>query len=270
MSDVFQVIDKVEIEKQKAIADRLEARAQMPSFLTVREAYFKEIDFKEFDTVLELGCGTGVVTRAIARRPDFKGEIKGSDLSSALIKKAQELASAEGLDDIEFFQADAQGSDRHEGAFDLVLAHTVLSHVEDPKALLAEAARLTRPGGLIVVHDGDYASMTFDTGAPEYDRVLPGKYLDAIVANRFVMRELPRLLSRAELKLEKSFGSVVVEAGQGEYFPTTIDSYGPIAMASGAVTKEQVEGWQKSCRAALMANAFFGSCNFLTYFVRKP
>ncbi|MEJ1996373.1 MAG: class I SAM-dependent methyltransferase [Limibacillus sp.] len=124
MSDVFQVIDKVEIEKQKAIADRLEARAQMPSFLTVREAYFKEIDFKEFDTVLELGCGTGVVTRAIARRPDFKGEIKGSDLSSALIKKAQELASAEGLDDIEFFQADAQGSDRHEGAFDLVLAHT--------------------------------------------------------------------------------------------------------------------------------------------------
>ena len=51
-------------------------------------------------------------------------------------------------------------------SFDAVIAHTVLSHVSDPFAVLEEAARVVRPGGVVAVFDGDYASLTFGCSDP--------------------------------------------------------------------------------------------------------
>ncbi len=45
--------------------------------------------------------------------------------------------------------------------------HTLISHVADPASVLAEARRLLRPGGRLAVFDGDYASLTCATDAPD-------------------------------------------------------------------------------------------------------
>src|SRR5262249_51660395 len=142
--------------------------------------------------ILELGCGTGPVCRVIASRPGFVGTVVGSDLSAKLIGTAKDITAKSGLKNIEYFQADAQGSDAHHGQFDLVLAHTVVSHVANPAAFLREAIRLARSGGQIILHDGDYASLAFDTNTPELDRKMPGLILP--VAHKNVMREIPHLL----------------------------------------------------------------------------
>lgn len=65
-----------------------------------------------------------------------------------------------------------------------------------------------------MIHDGDYASMTFDTGAPEYDRILPAKYFDAIVANPFVMREMPCRLNQLGVRSFEAMGAMVLEVGR--------------------------------------------------------
>lgn len=75
------------------------------------------------------------------------------------LETAKHLTAKSGLENIEYCPADGQGSDAHKGRYDLVLAHTVISHVADPAALLREAIRLARSGGQIIFHDGDYASM---------------------------------------------------------------------------------------------------------------
>ena len=97
--------------------------------------------------------------RAIASRPGFLGTVVGSDLSDTLIETAKGITAKSGLKNIEYYQADGQGSDVHDGQYDLVLAHTVISHVANPAAFLREAIRLARPGGQIILHDGDYASI---------------------------------------------------------------------------------------------------------------
>ena len=56
----------------------------------------------------------------------------GSDLSARLIETAKDITAKSGLKNIEYYQADGQGSDAHDGQYDLVLAHTVISHVADP------------------------------------------------------------------------------------------------------------------------------------------
>ena len=155
MADLFQLIDDIDADKQAIIVRRLEDRAQKPQFAAIRENYFDKIGLPVSGRIHELGCGTGAVCRAIASRLGFAGSVVGSDLSASLIETAKHLTAKSGLKNIEYYQADGQGSDAHKGQYDLVLAHTVISHVADPAALLREAIRLARPGSQIVLHDGD-------------------------------------------------------------------------------------------------------------------
>ena len=235
-----------------------------------RERYFDEIGLPATGTIHELGCGTGVVCRAIASRPGFAGTVTGSDLSASLIDVATDITAKSGLSNVRFFQADGQGSDRHDMRYDLVLAHTTISHVSDPKAFLNEAVRLAKPGGRIVIHDGDYASMTFDTGAPDLDLNMPEKILQAVVANRYVMRQMPRLLKEANVDITYAIGDVVLEAGKGEYFPMLARNYCPIAVSAGLAKQADADVWLNAIDRALSENVFFGSCCFSTYCAAKP
>lgn len=56
--------------------------------MVMREAYLGQLDLPSHATVCELGCGTGVVSCAIAARAGFDGGILGIDLSQALIAEA--------------------------------------------------------------------------------------------------------------------------------------------------------------------------------------
>jgi 2-polyprenyl-3-methyl-5-hydroxy-6-metoxy-1,4-benzoquinol methylase len=153
MPDLWQFIDEIDADKQAMAVKRLEDRAQIPKFAAIRENYFDKIGLPLSGRILELGCGTGAVCRAIASRTGFVGTVVGSDLSAKLIEVAKDITANLGLKNIEYFQADGQGSTAHHGQFDLVLAHTVISHVADPAAFLGEAIRLARPSGQIIVHD---------------------------------------------------------------------------------------------------------------------
>jgi 2-polyprenyl-3-methyl-5-hydroxy-6-metoxy-1,4-benzoquinol methylase len=265
MADLFQFIDDVDADKQAMVVKRLEDRAQMPKFAAIRENYFDKIGLPATGRIHELGCGTGAVCRAIASRPGFVGTVIGSDLSATLIEAARDITAKFGLKNIEYYQADGQGSDAHEGQYDLVLAHTVISHVANPAALLREAIRLARPGGQIILHDGDYASMTFNTNTPELDLKMPELILQAVVANRYVMREIPRLLRQCDVRISHALADVVLEIGTGEYFPSLAKNYGPIAIGAGIALQAEFDHWIEAIDRALSENTFFGSCNYVTY-----
>jgi 2-polyprenyl-3-methyl-5-hydroxy-6-metoxy-1,4-benzoquinol methylase len=265
MADLFQIIDDIDADKRALVVKRLEDRAQMPKFAVIRENYFDKIGLPITGRIHELGCGTGAVCRAIASRPGFVGTVIGSDLSATLIETARDITAKSGLKNVEYYQADGQGSDAHKGQYDLVLAHTVISHVANPAALVREAIRLARPGGQIILHDGDYASMIFNTNTSELDRQMPELILQAVVANRYVMREIPRLVSQLDIKITHTIGDVVLEIGTGEYFPSLAKNYGPIAIGAGLAPQAEFDHWIRAMDRALSENTFFGSCNYVTY-----
>ena len=92
--------------------------------------------------MLDLGCGTGVVTRAIAARDGFTGTVTGIDQSPDFIAAARRLAAEDGVGDrVEFVVGDAHALDLPAASFDAVVAHTLVSHVRDPLAVLAQGRR---------------------------------------------------------------------------------------------------------------------------------
>jgi len=270
MVDLFQVVDDLDKEKQELVANRLEIRAAMPSFAKIRKSYFDRLGLLSEKHIHELGCGTGAICRAVAEDPSFKGQISGSDLSASLVNQARKLAKEAGLESIQFFQADGQGSDFPAGAYDVVLAHTVFSHVAEPTALVREMMRLARQGGRLVIHDADFSSVTFGSGNAELDRKMPKQYLDAICQSPYVMHDMPRLLKQFGLEVEETFGDMVLEIGTGTFFPAWADNFGPMAIDGGSAEEADVLSWNKSIAAALDNRTFYGACNFMTYSVRVP
>ena len=172
-SDPYAATDKLDAALLQVIVTRLETRGKHPLFEKMLQDYLDAMQIDTAKAVLDLGCGTGVAARAIARRRGFSGRVLGIDLSPTLAQTAAQLAAAEGLDSrVEFRPGDSRKLDLADGAFDAVVAHTLLSHVDDPLAVVREAARLVRPGGMIGIFDGDYASMTFGHADPAKGKAL--------------------------------------------------------------------------------------------------
>jgi len=93
--------------------------------------------------IVDLGCGGGLLSVPLARRGD---RLVGVDLSPGSVVSAQRAADRARLD-ARFVQGDARRAPVSDACADLVLLSDVLEHVDDPRALFVEAARLVRPGG---------------------------------------------------------------------------------------------------------------------------
>jgi SAM-dependent methyltransferase len=100
--------------------------------------------------VLDIGCGTGSVTRAAARRAPV-GTALGVDLSTAMIAVARDRAARAGLANAAFLRADAQVHPFAPAGFDVVLSRTGASFFGDPAAAFANLARATVPDGRLAL-----------------------------------------------------------------------------------------------------------------------
>jgi phosphatidylethanolamine/phosphatidyl-N-methylethanolamine N-methyltransferase len=98
--------------------------------------------------ILEMGVGTGISLPAYART----NRIVGVDISEAMLRKAQERVATHGLSNVEMLAVmDATRLGFRDDAFDVVVAQYVITTVPDPEATLDEFARVTRPGGEIIL-----------------------------------------------------------------------------------------------------------------------
>lgn len=268
--DVYGMTDKVNATIADAIVARLEARGKNSFFQRMMNDYLDAIRIDSCNEVLDLGCGTGVASRGIARRPRFTGAVTGIDLSPYLVEVAKRLATEDGVGArITFRSGDTRSLDLDDESFDAVIAHTLLSHVDDPSAVLREAARTVKRGGLIGIFDGDYASMTFSHEDSDEGRKYEDAIQKAIITNPRVMREMPRLLRDAGLQLLESFPYVLAEVGKADFWVSAIESFRKLVPQSGVLNSEQINSWADARLKDSETGIFFGASNFYGYVARR-
>ena len=157
MTDVWAAVSELDEATQRRMADVLETRGADPQQREMRRAFLAEIDFPERAKVVEVGCGTGVLTRVLAVRENVES-VLGVDLAPSLVGKARELAAD--CRNARFEVADARALPLADASFDVAVFDSTLSHVPEPERALAEAMRVLVGGGVIAVFDGDYATTT--------------------------------------------------------------------------------------------------------------
>jgi 2-polyprenyl-6-hydroxyphenyl methylase/3-demethylubiquinone-9 3-methyltransferase len=97
-------------------------------------------------TVLDIGCGAGILTNALAKEGH---KTYGIDLSEKSLQVAQKYDETKS---VSYQTANAYSLPFPDQTFDVVCAMDVLEHVENPAQLIAEASRVLRPGGLFFFH----------------------------------------------------------------------------------------------------------------------
>jgi len=101
--------------------------------------------------VLEVGCGSGAVTRAIVDRLGDGARVVAADINPYMLSEARALASEKGMSEaITFEAANAEALPYPDAQFDVVVCTTVLEE-GDADRMVAELARATRPGGRIAI-----------------------------------------------------------------------------------------------------------------------
>jgi SAM-dependent methyltransferase len=109
--------------------------------------------------VIEMGCGYGTFTIPVAKR--ISGVLTAFDIDAGMIERTRKRAAEAGAWNVLYFVGDvfADGFGSDAGSKDACLLFNIL-HCEEPVRLLAEAARLVRPGGAVLVIHWRYDAAT--------------------------------------------------------------------------------------------------------------
>ena len=112
-----------------------------------------------FRNIVEFGCGYGTFTVPVARR--ISGMLTTFDIDEAMVERTRERGAAAGAYNVVYVVRDVfvDGFGGEAGSKDACLLFNIL-HCEEPVRLLAEAARVVRPGGAVLVTHWRYDPAT--------------------------------------------------------------------------------------------------------------
>jgi ubiquinone/menaquinone biosynthesis C-methylase UbiE len=266
MPDVWTTVAELDTATQDRLADVLETRAADPQQQAIRRAFLAEIEFPAQARVLEVGCGTGVLTRLLAGAPRV-GSIVGVDPAPSLLRRARELTA--GLSGVEFRQADGRSLPFEDAAFDVVACDSALCHIPGPERALAEACRVLRPGGRLAVLDGDYATTTVAAGDLDPLQLCVNAMMAASVNDRWLARRLPALVRDAgfESVRVRSHGFVTLEGG---YMLTVVDRGADFLHAQRLAGDDLVAALKAEGRRRVAAGRFYGHIAYASVMAHKP
>lgn len=255
--DPFREIDRS--ADPAALAAALEARGRNVAQRRLRLRFLRAIPIRRRDTVLEVGCGTGVVLRNLASLVGAGGRVAGIDPSRTVLATARRLCRGTG---ISVRHADGAKLPFTDDGFDVTLAVTVLLHVADPAAVVAEMARVTRPGGRVAVQDQDFGAVV----VTHPDRALTARILDGVVERLYEEphsgRRLPGLLRAAGLEHVRLRTDVFQDTTLEPYTQTFLGRRAENAVRFGLVDAAAAERWLDAFTALARDGAFVFTVNY--------
>ena len=236
-------------ELARNLAARLERRARAVDEVAARDAYLDLLDIATGEHVLDVGCGSGAVTREIARRVGRGGLVVGLDPSPELLTVARELAQGAGVADrVQFREGDALRLPFPAQSFDVVLCVTVLSHVPRGEAAIPELVRVLRSGGRLGVFDLDTDMTVFTHPDRALTRRIVAAASDATAVDGWLVRRLPALFQRAGLGDVRVRGFFPLETDLQSFYANMADRCAEVAVKAGVVTELEGRGWLDAFR----------------------
>jgi len=160
----------------------------------VRSQLYRRVNLLRARRVLDVGCGSGVVTEELAART--RGQVIAIDVDAAMIAAARARGGR-----AVYQEGDACRLPFPDGHFDVVVCHFLLMWVDDPARAVCEMARVTRPGGAVLVcGEPDYG------GRVDWPDLPIGQWQAAALQRRgadpFIGRKLRALLQQAGLDVD--------------------------------------------------------------------
>ena len=110
-------------------------------------------EIEEGETILDLGCGAGIDAVLAARRTGPAGRVIALDFLSEMLQRTSAAAAEAGLENIEPLEAEMEAIPLADASVDHVISNGVINLSARKRRVLAECARVLRPGGKLSISD---------------------------------------------------------------------------------------------------------------------
>ncbi len=188
----------------ESYVDYLNRVSSLDSVAAGKRARARLLGLRPGARAVDVGCGLGEDARALSRLVGPHGEVVGLDASAALLERARARCE-EDDGPVTFVAGDAHNLPFDTGTFDAARTERTLQHLENPARAVGELARVTRPGGVVLVNEPDWGTLA-STGRPrELIRAMLA-IAEAQIRNPWIGREL------AGLFVDAGLTEVIVEA----------------------------------------------------------
>jgi len=191
---------------------------------------------------VDLGCGVGMTTQLLAELVGPTGEVVGVDYSAAQVEQACALLPSD-LSNVRFVEASAIDTGLPREAFDVVYCRFLLIHLQDPESALREMHDLLKPGGIMVVEDGDLTSASSEPRSKleEFSNLFgalgPKWGVDYTLGRRLFHLVLNARFSQLEI----TFNQPVFSRGENKrLLELSVAEAGPSFVSAGLVSREQL------------------------------
>ncbi len=191
--------------------------------------------------VLELASGTGEVTRVLLA---LGHKVTGIDFSEAMIARSR--AKHRGDPNAAFVLGDAENTLEPDGAYDAVVCRHLVWTLTDPEAALRDWLRVLKPGGRVLVFDGDFVNLPWQGRLARRATALlerwtgPDGHRDPALA-----ADHARILGQLPYRDGLTFGTLAALAGEVGFTRIERGSYRPIARAQRRVARS-AQDWART------------------------
>jgi SAM-dependent methyltransferase len=238
-----------------ALIAALDEQASLPAIQRLRGAAFDLLRVQLGGRILDAGCGTGDVARALAGIVGPTGSVVGVEASDLMLREARRRAGMTALP-VDFRSGDICDLDLEDASFDGVLAERVLQHLHAADVAMAEIVRVTRRDGRIVVVDTDWGMHAVHGADPSLTTAILDAWR-ANAANGWSGRGLPALFADAGMRDVTVIAETLTSSDPGRPTAPPMTTMAAHAERCGAIDEGAGATWLAQLAEAGRSRRFF-------------
>jgi ubiquinone/menaquinone biosynthesis C-methylase UbiE len=203
---------------------------------------YSEVGLKDAGLILDVGCGSGFVTKDIASLT--KGVVVGVDGSNDMIKLAKKVLKKH--KNVVLCVSPAKQLPFNDNVFDVVTCNLLLMWVDDPQSVVKEMTRVTKPGGKVLASlEPDYGGKLHWPENTRVDPIFAGEAIRKKGGDPHIGRKLRLLFARAGLETKVGIGNTRIWTCEEDknYYLHARDFYVKTLRDAG-LTEKEIDKWE--------------------------